>query len=674
MNFKNFIYSSLLVLLYSTFVSCQGRQPEVYYATIGQNVVLPCKVGGGQYACYSSYTYQNREYEMAYINASRKYTVGQGSSIGINDLKSTDAGFYACSSDCRKMKIDQISYYLQPIDRSGQPVDTSRQFIPIPRFPSNIPSDEVMYVVVTNEADQRNRGAVLSGGEIAGLVVGLVVAFLLTIAIVVLLCCLYRRKKQKGEKILDPAQKSENPSTDFSTMDNDGNRGENRQLSNNKYDQDGNLINTKNIRGPNAFRPNDLGDLNSQDLPNVDINSHQSSRGRNGSNQGSYLGGQPPRSGPNGSQSGSYIGNQNSRQSSYNNQPPNRQYSNQMEIPYENQQPNQIQRPNRRVSENSSNPDNGLIQPPPPKNGPVNNKINFPSRNNSSQQSFPEENVNQKQMPREGGFNPNLPSVRGNQRQQPQQDADNPNLRQIVQDTGFNPNQHMLPNMKPNQRQPPFVPDENNDNPNLRQIVKDSGYNPGLRNNNPVLPQYVSDDENINLHQIIKESGFLADDILSPEQPSSRNNSNYKPQENPQQPGFQQRQPEYDMEPTRQQPKPKLPDFEQEPRQPQTKQRQPSQPNADGGVTVVSARTPSTGNGSVQGFSVLPPTANRSNNSLQQPKYPVGNQQKPLMPHLSYSQRIETTSTPLQLQQPSKSLRTQNTGGMTRPKEGSTDV
>lgn len=57
------------------------------------------------------------------------------------------------------------------------------------------------------------------------------------------------------------------------------------------------------------------------------------------------------------------------------------------------------------------------------------------------------------------------------------------------------------------------------------------------------------------MHQIIKESGFLADEILSP----------YK------------EQPE-------------------EPKQPKFKQRQQSNPNADGGVTVVSARSPSSGN------------------------------------------------------------------------------
>lgn len=60
-----------------------------------------------------------------------------------------------------------------------------------------------------------------------------------------------------------------------------------------------------------------------------------------------------------------------------------------MEVPYE--QNNQVPRPNRKVSESISSQnaiDGVVIQPPPPRNGPVNNKIQFPSRSNSSQQQF----------------------------------------------------------------------------------------------------------------------------------------------------------------------------------------------------------------------------------------------------------------------------------------------
>ncbi len=59
------------------------------------------------------------------------------------------------------------------------------------------------------------------------------------------------------------------------------------------------------------------------------------------------------------------------------------------------------------------------------------------------------------------------------------------------------------------------------------------------------------------------------------------------------------------------------------------------------------------------------------------PRLPADQQknQKPQLPHLSYSQRIETTSTPMQSQPASRSLRAQNTAGMSRPaKEGATDV
>lgn len=89
--------------------------------------------------------------------------------------------------------------------------------------------------------------------------------------------------------------------------------------------------------------------------------------------------------GSNSSRNPSYQGSNNI------NLPPNRQYSNNMEVPYEQgSQQNQLPRPNRKISETTSQQgiDGVFIQPPPPKNGPVNNKINFPSRQNSSQQGF----------------------------------------------------------------------------------------------------------------------------------------------------------------------------------------------------------------------------------------------------------------------------------------------
>ncbi len=93
---------------------------------------------------------------------------------------------------------------------------------------------------------------------------------------------------------------------------------------------------------------------------------------------------------------------------------------------------------------------------------------------------------------------------------------------------------------------------------------------------------------------------------------------------------------------------------------------------------MVSARTPSTGGGAQpQGLTILPPTSSRGGNHAAKNSQP--NNQKPL----SYSQRIETTSTPLQLAQPaSKSFRTGNNEplslnskpGTSFVKDGSTDV
>ncbi len=93
----------------------------------------------------------------------------------------------------------------------------------------------------------------------------------------------------------------------------------------------------------------------------------------------------------------------------------------------------------------------------------------------------------------------------------------------------------------------------------------------------------------------------------------------------------------------------------------------------NGGVTVVSARTPVRG-GPDQLNNVLPPI---SRNYQPQPtKYsfqqqPVQNTNKPSQ--LSLSQRIETTSTPLQLVPPSASMR--GVSGQTSVnKDGATDV
>ncbi len=110
---------------------------------------------------------------------------------------------------------------------------------------------------------------------------------------------------------------------------------------------------------------------------------------------------------------------------------------------------------------------------------------------------------------------------------------------------------------------------------------------------------------------------------------------------------------------------------------PQKGRQRPSQPDINdfvdpnenlGGVTVVSARQPVRQPSEQPALNILPPT-NRSNQpqstkySLQQP----ANRQT-AAPHLSFSQRIETTSTPLQLPA-SASLR-----GVGHAKDGATDV
>jgi hypothetical protein len=98
--------------------------------------------------------------------------------------------------------------------------------------------------------------------------------------------------------------------------------------------------------------------------------------------------------------------------------------------------------------------------------------------------------------------------------------------------------------------------------------------------------------------------------------------------------------------------------------------------SGDGGVTVVSARTPLRNDlGGSQG---IPPTINRLQQPIKQTFQQQQQQMKPLPPHLSYSQRIETTSTPLQIPPPSASLRAPFNNGSklssNNLKDGSTDV
>jgi hypothetical protein len=85
--------------------------PIVYYANIGQPITLQCS---GPYVCFSTYSFQNRMHQMVMLNNSRKYQI-TGGMVTINNVQATDAGFYACSSNCYQMRLDQINYYLQPM-------------------------------------------------------------------------------------------------------------------------------------------------------------------------------------------------------------------------------------------------------------------------------------------------------------------------------------------------------------------------------------------------------------------------------------------------------------------------------------------------------------------------------------------------------------------------------
>ena len=92
--------------------------PPVFYANVGDTVVLQCNnAGSGPYGCFSTYTFQSMSHPMVMLNQSMKYQINMGS-ITINNVQPTDAGFYACSQNCWQMKSDLISYYLQPMSKS----------------------------------------------------------------------------------------------------------------------------------------------------------------------------------------------------------------------------------------------------------------------------------------------------------------------------------------------------------------------------------------------------------------------------------------------------------------------------------------------------------------------------------------------------------------------------
>ena len=104
----------LTIVCLMQFSRLECAQPAVYYANVGSAANMPCTSGGGSFACFSTYAFQNQVFRMVYLNTTAKYQVMPGS-VTVNNVQPTDAGFYACSNDCFQMKLDQISYYLQPM-------------------------------------------------------------------------------------------------------------------------------------------------------------------------------------------------------------------------------------------------------------------------------------------------------------------------------------------------------------------------------------------------------------------------------------------------------------------------------------------------------------------------------------------------------------------------------
>lgn len=103
-----------IVVLFNFILICECKNRVTIYAGLGETVRLQCS--GGQFFCFSTYTLTNSVHQMIMINASNKYQVEMGS-LTIRNLEKTDAGFYACSSNCAQMKSENIDYYVQPTSK-----------------------------------------------------------------------------------------------------------------------------------------------------------------------------------------------------------------------------------------------------------------------------------------------------------------------------------------------------------------------------------------------------------------------------------------------------------------------------------------------------------------------------------------------------------------------------
>lgn len=454
-----------IILALTYLFQLTNTAPTTHYANIGSPATLTCN--GGQFGCFSTYAYSSLPSRMVMIPMqSLKYQIMSGS-ITINNVQATDAGFYTCSSSCDQIRYDQISFYLQPT-QNGQPIDTSQSFIAIPPFPQDASTTLDKYYVVVDERLDAKKSSVLTDGEIAGLVIGLFCAFLIVVAVITFLILLFRRKKQTREKVLREKSKldTSNNDVDYSTIERDyGQEGndnnglsrdstlpstdknlEKKRLTDHKA-MNNNEINTRNIKGPNVYKPTDLNQLiDPLDLPNIDIGFNQNN--------------------PNKTSSQRSI--QNNSQINI----PSQSYQNQFadNTPYENQY---VPRPSNRqdgsvtgsgtssTKNSTSIRDPMLRMPPPPNRGP--NKIVFPTKQGG--QSNPQKQGQQQQNPRYVS-------------------NDNINLHQILAESGF------LPEGSSSQSRPrtPSGSTANNlsqrqqqqqptgDNPHLKQIFKESGF------------------------------------------------------------------------------------------------------------------------------------------------------------------------------------------------------
>lgn len=156
---QSYSLKCLLVLLVTIIRNKQTEcaSPNVYYANVGDTITLQCSAGGGNFACYSSYAFQNQIFKMVNLFNSPKYQVSGSGSIGIANVQATDAGFYACASDCNQMRLDQVSFYLQPT-QNGQPTNLGSQFIAIPPYKTLKEDKQSLYVVVLNENNLNEHG------------------------------------------------------------------------------------------------------------------------------------------------------------------------------------------------------------------------------------------------------------------------------------------------------------------------------------------------------------------------------------------------------------------------------------------------------------------------------------------------------------------------------------